>query len=80
MSFLADLLAGGEDYQVIPDLGGAMFAPVDGSDEALRRFQPIAQRIEANDGLGYEVIHRLTHRSSDLRDSPIDRILISTSR
>lgn len=28
MSFLGDLLAGGEDYQVISDLGGAMLAPV----------------------------------------------------
>lgn len=80
MSFLEELLTGGDDYRVNPDLGGAIFAPVDDSDDALRRFQPIAGRIKANDGLGYDVIHRLIHRSSDNRDSLIDRIVINTHR
>ncbi len=80
MSFVDELLAGGEDYRVTSDLGGAVFSSVDDSDDALRRFQPIADRVEANDGLGYDVVHRLTHRSSDHRDSPIDRIVINIHR
>jgi hypothetical protein len=80
MNPLQEFLKGGPDHRVAPDVGGAIFTPVDDSDEALRRFQTIAQRIEANDGFGYDVIHRLTHRSSDLRDSPIERIVINVHK
>lgn len=80
MTFLEEMLVGSDDDRVSPDLGGATFAPVDGSSDALQRFQSIAERIEANDGMGYNVVHRLTHRSSDHRASPIDRIVINTHK
>ena len=78
--FLDTLLAGGPDYLVTPDLGGAVFGPADDSDEALRRFQATAGKITANDGLGYSVVHRLTHRTSDHSEAFIDRMVINTHR
>jgi hypothetical protein len=77
-NFLNALLAGGPDYRVSPDLGGAVFGPIDNSDEALRRFQAIAEKIRANDGLGYTVVRRLTHRASDRSEGFIDRMVINT--
>jgi hypothetical protein len=52
MSVLDDRLAGSPDHRVNIDIGGAIFAPVDDSKEALARFQPVTDRIIANDGLG----------------------------
>jgi hypothetical protein len=78
--FLTTLLAGGADYRVTPDLGGAVFGPVDDSDEALRRFERIAGMITANDGRGYTVVRRLTHRTSDRSEDLIDRMVINTRR
>lgn len=80
MSFLDSLLAGGPDYRVVPDLGGAVFGPVDGSEDALKRFGAVADKLIANDGLGYRLVHRLTHRSSDHAESYIDRIVINILR
>lgn len=77
-AFLDDLLAGGPDYRVTPDLGGAVFGPVDETEDALRRFQAIADKIKANDGLGYSVVDRLTHRTSEYSEAFIDRMVINT--
>jgi hypothetical protein len=77
-SFLKALLAGGDDYRVSPDLGGAIFAPSDSSDEALIRFQSVANRIIANEGLGYSVVHHLIHRDSGYAENYIDRLVINT--
>jgi hypothetical protein len=77
MTFVKELLFGGDDYRVTSDIGGAVFAPSDGSEAALNRFQTIAERILANDGYGYTVVKRLIHPSSDHSGSPIDRIVIN---
>ena len=80
MNFLRDLLAGGPDHRVIPDIGGALIAPSDSSDDALSRFQSIVDRIVANDGAGYRVVNRLTHRSSDHAAEYVDRMVINIPR
>lgn len=77
MSILDDLLAGGPDHRATADIGGAIFAPVDDSREALARFQVVADRIIANDGLGYSVIHRLVHRTSEYAGDYIDRLVVN---
>jgi hypothetical protein len=77
-SFLKALLAGGNDYRASPDLGGTIFAPADSTDEALIRFQAVANSILANEGLGYSVVHRLTHRDSGYAENYIDRLAINT--
>lgn len=46
INLLEGLLAGGPNYRVTLDLGGAIFAPAAGSDEAEDEFQPIAERIK----------------------------------
>ena len=78
MSFLDDLLAGGPDYRVTVDLGGAVFAPIDSSNEATRKFQSVADRIIANEGMGYRI--HLIHRDSDYGLNEVDRITINISR
>jgi hypothetical protein len=75
--FLNELLAGGPDYRVSPNLGGAIFAPADHSEDAPIRFQSVANRIIANDGLGYSVSNRLTHRDSGYAEYYIDRMVIN---
>ncbi|QIG81553.1 hypothetical protein [Stakelama tenebrarum] len=77
MSFLDDLLAGGPDYRVARDIGGAIFGPAEDSEEALERFQSVVDRIVANDGLGYRVVKRLIHRTSDYAQNSIDRLVIN---
>ena len=77
MDLLRELLAGSDDHRSAPDLGGAIFSPVNDSDEALLRFQKIVERIQANDGFGYTIVHRLTHRSSDHGAGFIDRMVIN---
>lgn len=77
MSFLDDLLAGGSDYRVVLDIGGAVFGPVDDSEEAMKRFQTVANRIRANDGLGYRLVERLTYKSSEYAQSYIDHLVIN---
>ncbi len=77
MSFLEDLLAGGPDYRVVLDIGGAVFSPADDTEGATERFQTVAERIRANDGLGYRLIDRLTHESSEYAQSYIDRLVIN---
>jgi hypothetical protein len=77
MNFFDELLAGGPDYRVSPDIGGAIFGPADGSEDALKRFQAVTEKIIANDGLGYRVVHRLIHRSSDNPGDYIDRMVIN---
>jgi hypothetical protein len=76
MSYLDDLLAGGPGYSVKPTSGGATFKPVDGSDEALRRFQPVAAEIIENEGDDYEIFGR-PHRSSDRPGNFIDLLVIA---
>lgn len=78
MSFVKDILSGGPDYRVSADLGGAMFAPADHSEAALIAFQTVADRILANDGLGYTVVRRLIHRDSGYAENHIDRLIINT--
>lgn len=78
MTFLRDILSGGPDYRVSPNLGGAVFAPADHSEAALIAFQDVADRILANDGLGYSVVHRLIHRDSGYAENYIDRLVINT--
>lgn len=80
MSFLRDLLAGGPDHRVIADIGGALIAPSDGSDDALLRFQSVVDQLVANDGAGYRVVKRLTHRSSDHAAGYVDRMVINITR
>jgi hypothetical protein len=77
MTWIQELLNGSDDHRATSDLGGAIFAPVDGSDDALVRFQKVANQILANDGLGYTVVNRLIHRSRDHATSPIDRIVVN---
>jgi hypothetical protein len=77
-AFLDDILADGSDYSVASDLGGAVFGPINDTEDALRRFQAVAARIRANDGLGYSMVHRLTHRTSDYSEGFIDRMVINT--
>lgn len=77
MSVLDDLLAGGPDHRATADIGGAIFAPVDDSKEALARFQTVTDRIIANDGMGYSVVRRLIHRSSEYAGDYIDRLAIN---
>ncbi len=77
-SFLDELLQGSPDHRATVDLGGAIFAPVDGTDAALERFQRVGAGIIANDGLGYRV--KRVHRSSDRAASEIDFIVINTLR
>jgi len=77
MSFLYELLAGGPDYRVTPDIDGALIAPTDGSDDALKKFQTVVDRITANDGAGYRVVKRLTHRNSDHAAGYVDRMVIN---
>lgn len=76
MSYLHDLLAGGSGYKVKLTSGGATFSPVDGSEEALRRFQPVAAEIIQNEGDGYEIFGR-PHRSSDRPGNFIDLLAIA---
>lgn len=80
MSFVDELLAGGRDYRVTGDLGGAVFAPINDTYAALEQFQRITSLIEANDGLGYDVVHRLTHQSSDHGSALTDRMVINIHR
>ena len=75
MGFLDDLLAGGPDYRVSRDLGGAVFAPTGDTQAERAAFQAVAQRIIANEGLGYRV--RLGHRNSDDASGYYDRIIIN---
>lgn len=75
MGFLDDLLVGGPDYRVSLDLGGAVFGPIGDSAAERAAFHAVAQRIIANDGLGYRV--KLKHRSSDRADGYHDRIMIN---
>ncbi len=77
MSVLNDLLAGGPDHRATADIGGAIFAPADDTKEALARFQTIADSIIANDGIGYSVVHRLIHRSSEYAENYIDRLVVN---
>ena len=77
-NFLSDLLAGGPDYRVSPDLGGAIFAPSENSEDALVKFQAVVSRIIAHEGLGFVVVHRLTHRDSGYAENYIDRLVINT--
>ena len=72
------MLAGGPDYKVSVDIGGAIFSPLDGSPSGLEKFQPVAVRIIANDGLGYSVRNR--HRSSDHAAGYIDLLVINIPR
>lgn len=80
MNFVEEILAGSETHRATLNLGGAVLSPINDSDDATSRFQFQAQRILANDGLGYDVVHRLTRQSSDHRDSPIERIVINLHR
>ncbi len=75
MSMLEDLLAGGSDYHVVLDLGGAVFAPVGDTREEQAAFHEVARRIIANEGLGYRV--HTSHRSSDDADRFFDRVVIN---
>lgn len=77
MNFIDEILAGSEAHRATRNLGGAIFSPLNDTDDAIHRFQFFAQRVLANDGSGYDVLHRQTHQSSDHRDSPIDRIVIN---
>lgn len=77
MTFLDYLLAGGPDYRVTGDLGGAVVAPAENSKEGFAKFQVVAKSIIVNDGSGYSVIHRLTHRTSRYPEDYIDRIVIN---
>lgn len=74
MTFVDELMSGDGDYRVSRDIGGAIFSATSDSEDALGKFQPVAQRIIANNGLGYHV--KLTHRSSDHAANYIDRIVI----
>ena len=76
MGFLDDLLDGGPDYRVSLDLGGAIFGPAGDSQAERAAFHAVAQRIIANDGLGYQVKRK--HRSSDRADGYYDLIVINT--
>lgn len=76
--FLNSLFEDGNGYRVSRDLDGAIFAPVDGTEDALVCFQSVAERIIANDGLGYSVVHRLTHHDSGYAENYIDRLVIKT--
>lgn len=78
MNFLENLMAGGSDYRVTTDLGGAVFAPAVDGEDGLRRFAAVADKIIANDGLGYSV--HLTHKNSDHGYGWVDRIIINFRR
>lgn len=78
MSYLEELMSGGPDYRVVPDIGGAIFAPTGDTREERLAFHRVAERIVANDGAGYRV--QLKHRSSDDSDGFFDRIIINTNR
>lgn len=78
MSFLDELLAGGPEYRVVPDIGGAVFAPTGDTQAERAAFHRIAQRIIMNEGLGYRV--HLTHRSSDDAEGLLDRVVINIDR
>lgn len=75
MSFIESLLEGGSAHKAKQTSGGASFQPVNTSEDALRRFQPIAAEIIERDGDGYEIFK--THTSSDRPGNLIDRILIT---
>jgi hypothetical protein len=75
MGFLDELLAGGPDYRVSLDIGGAVFGPTGDSAAERAAFHALAKRIIANDGLGYRV--QLKHRGSDNANGYYDRIVIN---
>lgn len=77
-NFLKDLLAGGPDHRVVADLGGAVLASTEDTPEARAAFHAVAERVIANDGLGYSV--RLRHRSSDDAAGHYDRVIINFPR
>jgi hypothetical protein len=77
LNFLQNLLSGGPDYRVTLDIGGAVFAPAGDTGEALQNFQSVAEKIKANDGLGYRVIERLIHRSNTHAHNHIDLLVIN---
>lgn len=75
MEVLRELLAGGPDYRVSLDIGGAIFGPVGETAADRAAFHAVAERIVANDGRGYRV--KLKHRTSDSADGHYDRIIIN---
>ena len=75
MGFLQDLLAGGADYRIVPDLGGAVLGPTGNTEEERAAFDEVARRVIANEGQGYRV--QLKHRSSDDRHGRYDRLVIN---
>lgn len=77
MTMIDQLLAGGPDHRATADLGGAIFGPVDDSEDALLRFQSIADRLIANDGLGYKIIPRGIHKTREYSGNHVDRVVIN---
>lgn len=75
MTFLEELLAGGPDYKVTIDLGGAVIRPKDDSDEGLEAFQKVYDLIRSNEGAGFEIYQ--THKTSDRSHDYVDRVLIN---
>lgn len=74
VGFLQELMAGGPDYRIVPDLGGAVLGPVGDTREERAAFDVVARRVIANEGQGYRV--RLKHRGSDDADGHYDRLII----
>lgn len=75
MDFLQDLLAGGPDYRIVPDLGGAVLGPTGDTREERAAFDLVARRVIANEGQGYSV--RLKHKGFDDAEGHYDRLIIS---
>ena len=73
--FLDTLLAGGIDYAVSFTPDGASLRPKNDSEEALKAFQNIVDRVEANEGHGYRIFQ--AHESSGRPGNRIDRLLIT---
>ncbi len=75
MSFLAELLEGGQGYSVKMTGGGASFSPAGDTMADLDAFQEVVALLEDHEGEGYDI--HIKHVSSDHGNGLVDLVLIA---
>ncbi len=73
--FLQELIKGGPSFTAKVDNGDIIVAPLGDDEEALKAFQPIAERIIEQAGNGF-YLHPLPHRTRDYATDYYDLLVI----
>lgn len=75
MSFLEELLEGGNGYVAKRAEGGASFRPAGATNAELDAFQEIVALLEDHEGEGYNI--HIKHVSSDYGNGLVDLVMIA---